>query len=44
MKVVEFVPEYETAPDLTEQVSKVMVVAPQMRDYINAYTRNVPKK
>src|SRR5262245_14261379 len=44
MKVVEYVPEYETAPDLTEQVSKVMVVAPQMRDYINTYTRNVPKK
>jgi hypothetical protein len=44
MKVVEFVPEYETAPDLTEQVSKIMVVSPQMRNYINAYTRNVPKK
>jgi tripartite-type tricarboxylate transporter receptor subunit TctC len=43
-KTVEYVPEYETAPDLTEQVSKVMVVSPQMRDYINAYTRNVPKK
>jgi tripartite-type tricarboxylate transporter receptor subunit TctC len=44
LKVVEFVPEYETAPDLTEQVSKIMVVSPQMRNYINAYTRNVPKK
>jgi len=44
MKIVEFVPEYETAPDLSEQMSKVMVVSPQMRDYINAYTRNVPKK
>jgi putative tricarboxylic transport membrane protein len=44
MKVVEFVPEYETAPDLTEQVSKIMVVSPQMRDYVNAYMRNVPKK
>jgi tripartite-type tricarboxylate transporter receptor subunit TctC len=43
-KMLEYVPEYETAPDLTEQVAKVMVVAPQMRDYINAYTRNVPKK
>ena len=43
-KVVEYVPEYETGPDLTEQISKVMVVTPQMRDYINAYTRNVPKK
>ncbi len=43
-KTLEYVPEYETAPDLTEQVSKVMVVSPQMRNYINTYTRNVPKK
>ncbi len=43
-KVVEYVPEYETAPELSEQVRQVMVVSPQMRDYINAYTRNVPKK
>jgi tripartite-type tricarboxylate transporter receptor subunit TctC len=43
-KVVEYVPEYETAPDLTEQISKTMIVSPQMRDDINAYMRNVPKK
>ena len=43
-KTLEYVPEYETASDLTQQVAKVMVVSPQMRDYINAYTRNVPKK
>ena len=43
-KIVEYVPEYETAPDLSDQVRKVLVVSPQMRDYINAYTRNVPKK
>jgi hypothetical protein len=44
MKILEYVPEYATAPDLTQQVSKVMVVAPEMREYINTYTRNVPKK
>jgi tripartite-type tricarboxylate transporter receptor subunit TctC len=44
IKVVEYVPDYETAPDLSEQVRKVMVVAPEMRKYINDYTRNVPKK
>jgi tripartite-type tricarboxylate transporter receptor subunit TctC len=44
MKVVEYVPEYETAPDLSEQVRKVMVVSPEMRSYINEYTRNVPKR
>jgi tripartite-type tricarboxylate transporter receptor subunit TctC len=43
-KIVEYVPEYETAADLSDQVRKAMVVSPQMRDYINAYTRNVPKK
>ena len=43
-KIVEYVPEYETAPDLSEQVRKVMVVSPEMRKYINDYTRNVPKK
>jgi putative tricarboxylic transport membrane protein len=43
-KIVEYVPEYETSPDLSEQVRKVMVVSPQMRNYINAYTKNVPRK
>jgi tripartite-type tricarboxylate transporter receptor subunit TctC len=43
-KIVEYVPEYETSPDLNAQVRKAMVVSPQMRDYINAYTRKVPKK
>jgi tripartite-type tricarboxylate transporter receptor subunit TctC len=43
-KIVEYVPEYETAPDLSEQVRKTMVVSPDMRTYINDYTRNVPKK
>jgi putative tricarboxylic transport membrane protein len=44
VKIVEYVPEYETAPDMSAQVRKAMVVSPQMREYINNYTRNVPKK
>jgi tripartite-type tricarboxylate transporter receptor subunit TctC len=44
MKVMEFVPEYETAPDLTEKVRAMLVVSPEMRTYINEYTRNVPKR
>ena len=44
MKVVEFVPEYETAPDLSEQVAQGAGGVAEMRDYINAYMRNVPKK
>jgi tripartite-type tricarboxylate transporter receptor subunit TctC len=43
-KVVEYVPEYETAPDLSERVRAMLVVKPEMRDYINGYTRKVPKK
>jgi hypothetical protein len=43
-KILEYIPEYETAPDLNEQVRKVMVVTPEMRTYINDYTRKVPKR
>jgi tripartite-type tricarboxylate transporter receptor subunit TctC len=43
-KIVEYIPEYETAPDLSDQVRKAMIVSPEMRAYINSYTRNVPKK
>jgi len=43
-KIVEYVPEYETAATMNEQVRKAMVVSPEMRTYINNYTRNVPKK
>ncbi len=43
-KIVEYVPDYETAPDMSEQVRKAMVVSPEMRKYIVAYTKNVPKK
>jgi tripartite-type tricarboxylate transporter receptor subunit TctC len=44
MKVLEYVPEYETAPDMSERVRKMLVVAPAMRDYINTYVKNVPNK
>jgi tripartite-type tricarboxylate transporter receptor subunit TctC len=44
MKTLQYVPEYETAPDLSDQVRKRLVVAPAMRDAINAYVKNVPKK
>ena len=44
MKVIEFVPEYETGPDIAEQVRAMLVVKPEMRTYINTYMRNVPKK
>jgi len=44
MKVMEFVPEYETAPDMNETVRAMLVVSPEMRNYINDYMRNVPKR
>jgi tripartite-type tricarboxylate transporter receptor subunit TctC len=44
MKVMEFIPEYETAPDMSQQVRAMLVVSPEMRNYINDYTRNVPKR
>ena len=44
MKVMEFVPEYETASDLNQQVRAMLVTTPEMRNYINDYMRNVPKR
>ena len=29
---------------MTDQIRMMLVVKPEMRDYINAYMRNVPKK
>ena len=44
MKIVEYVPEYETAPDLSDQVRKVMVVAPRDARLHQRLHANVPKK
>jgi hypothetical protein len=44
MKVMEFIPEYETAPDMSQQIRSMLVASPEMRHYINDYTRNVPKR
>jgi tripartite-type tricarboxylate transporter receptor subunit TctC len=44
MKVMEFIPEYETAPDMSQQIRAMLVASPEMRHYINDYMRNVPKR
>jgi hypothetical protein len=44
MKVMEFIPEYETAPDMSQKVRAMLVASPEMRTYINDYMRNVPKR
>jgi hypothetical protein len=43
-KAIEFVPDYPTAPDLSQRVRAMMVASPLMRDFINDYMRNPPKR
>jgi tripartite-type tricarboxylate transporter receptor subunit TctC len=44
VKVIEFAPDYPTAPDTSQKVRAMMVASPQMRDFINDYMRNPPKR
>lgn len=44
MKTIKFVPEYPTAPDMSNKVRAMLVASPEMRKYINDYMRNVPKR
>jgi tripartite-type tricarboxylate transporter receptor subunit TctC len=44
MKTIQFVPDYPTAPDMSSQVRAMLVATPEMRDYINHYTKNPPKR
>jgi tripartite-type tricarboxylate transporter receptor subunit TctC len=39
-----FAPDYPTAPDTSEKIRAMMVAKPEMRDFINDYMRNVPKR
>jgi tripartite-type tricarboxylate transporter receptor subunit TctC len=41
---IEFAPEYPAAPDTSQKVRAMMVASPQMRDFINDYMRNPPKR
>jgi len=41
---IEFVPDYPVAPDMSQHVRAMMVPSPQMRDFINDYMRNPPKR
>jgi hypothetical protein len=38
------VPDYPTGSDMSQQVRDIMVATPEMRAFINDYTKNVPKK
>jgi tripartite-type tricarboxylate transporter receptor subunit TctC len=39
-----FAPDYPAAPDTSQKVRSMMVASPEMRDFINDYMRNVPKR
>jgi tripartite-type tricarboxylate transporter receptor subunit TctC len=44
MKLIQFVPEYPTAPDMSNKIRSMLVASPEMRKFINDYMRNVPKR
>jgi hypothetical protein len=44
LKTIEFMPDYPTAPDMSNQVRAMLHATPEMRAFINDYMRNVPKR
>ena len=45
LKIIEFVPDYPTGPDMSNDRARHAACAtPEMRTFINDYTRNVPKR
>ena len=44
MKVIQFVPEYPTGPDMSQKIRSMLVATPEMRKFVNDYMRNVPKR
>jgi tripartite-type tricarboxylate transporter receptor subunit TctC len=44
LKTIEFVPDYPTGPDMNNEIRGMLHATPEMRAFINEYTRNVPKK
>ncbi|MCC6890515.1 MAG: hypothetical protein IT536_18475 [Hyphomicrobiales bacterium] len=43
-KVIQFVPDYTVAPDMSNKVRAMLVASPEMRRFINDYMRNVPQR
>jgi len=44
LKTIEFVPDYPTAPDMSQKVRAIMTAKPDIRDFIVHYTKNPPKR
>ena len=43
LKVIKFVPDYPTAPDMSKTVRDMLHATPEMRKFIVDYTKNPPK-
>jgi tripartite-type tricarboxylate transporter receptor subunit TctC len=43
LKVIKFVPDYPTGPDMSKTVRDMLHATPEMRKFINDYTKNPPK-
>jgi tripartite-type tricarboxylate transporter receptor subunit TctC len=44
MKVIQFVPDYPTSPDMSAKIRSMLVASPEMRKFVNDYMKNVPKR
>jgi tripartite-type tricarboxylate transporter receptor subunit TctC len=44
MKVIQFVPEYPTAPDMSAKIRAMLFAPPEMRKFVNDYMKAVPKR
>jgi tripartite-type tricarboxylate transporter receptor subunit TctC len=44
LKTIKFVPEYPTAPDMSDKIRAMLQASPEMRQYINHYTKNPPRR
>ena len=39
MKVIQFVPEYPTAPDMSAKIRSMLYASPEMRKFVNDYMK-----
>ena len=39
MKVIQFVPEYPIAPDMSAKIRAMLVASPEMRKFVNEYMK-----
>jgi tripartite-type tricarboxylate transporter receptor subunit TctC len=44
LKAIEFAPDYEATPDMNKRIRAMLVASPEMKNFINDYMRNPPKR